>query len=127
MHLLLTQFGELRENEVSLIDFTEMEEEVESIVECIHHMALKEFMSRTIQSVWGWEVRTQHMFDDNHIHTIQDIVSLSQMEVNNLTGCGRVTRKEVYEVLCMYHIKLKYWNPNLVRNNARGLIARYKF
>jgi len=109
MQLLLTQFGEMRENEASLIDFVTMGDEVESVVECLHRMALKEFMSRTLLGVWGWETRTQHMFEENQLHTVKDIVNLSQMQVNNLTGCGRVTKKEVYEVFCMYHVRLKYW------------------
>mgnify|MGYP001618142308 CR=1 FL=1 len=33
MILLLTQFGEMQENEGSLVDFTNMEEDAESIVE----------------------------------------------------------------------------------------------
>ena len=113
MILLLTQIGEMQENESSLVDFTNMEEEAESIVECIHQMAYQELLSRSISSMWGWEIRTKHMFEQNHLQVISDVVRLQLGHVNRLRGCGYVTRKEVYEVFCAYHLKLRHWAPEL--------------
>lgn len=113
MVLLLTQMGELREYESSLVDFGNMGDAAESIVECIHKMAYQEFMSRIITSMWGWEVRTIHMFSNNQLYHVGDIVKLPLGKVNRLVGCGYQTRKEVYDVFYMYHLKLKYWTPEL--------------
>jgi hypothetical protein len=111
--LLITQMGEMQENEGSLVDFTNMEDRAESIIECIHYMAYQELLSRTILSMWGWELRTKHMFEANGLHYIRDIMALPLGKVNRLIGCGYITRKEVYEVFYMYHIKLKHWAPEL--------------
>jgi len=114
--------GELREYEASLVDFANMEEGAENIIECIHYMAYQELMSRTIISMWGWEVRTKHMFENNHLSSVGDVVSCQLGKVNRLKGCGYQTRKEVYEVFCMYHLKLKHWSPELHYSKAN-----YKF
>jgi len=120
--LLLTQMGELREYEGSLVDFTNMEESAESIIECIHQMAYRELVSRPISSMWGWEIRTKHMFANNHLQFVGDIMGLSLGHVNRLSGCGYVTRKEVYDVFCVYHLRLKHWAPELHWEKAN-----YKF
>lgn len=122
MILLITQLGELQEYEGSLVDFEEMGEAAESIVECIHHRALAELLSRSVESMWDWEVRTKNMFENNYLKTLQDVVSLSMGRVNRLVGCGYYTRKEVYEVFCLYHVKLQYWAPEMGRE-----YKRYKF
>ena len=111
MILLLTQTGELRENEASLVDLTNVEEGVEGIVECIHQIMLSELLSRSIVSMWDWEVRTRHMFEQNALICLRDITSLSIGGARRLIGCGYTTRKEVYDVFCMYHMKLKHWAP----------------
>jgi hypothetical protein len=110
--LLLTQMGELREYEASLVDFDNMGEAVESIVECIHKMAMREFLSRSLESMWDWELRTKNMFINNHLYRIEDIATLPVGKVNRLVGCGYTTRKEVYDVFEAYHLRLKFWNPD---------------
>jgi hypothetical protein len=105
--------GEMRENESSLVDFTDFEEDTEGVVELLHQMAYQELISRTLLSMWGWEVRTKHMFEQNQLQVIRDIIALPLGKVNRLIGCGYVTRKEVYEVFCVYHLKLRYWLPDL--------------
>jgi hypothetical protein len=107
------EVGEAYENESSLVDFANMEEEAESIVECIHQMAYRELLSRTLLSMWGWEIRTKHMFENNRLQYIRDIITLPLGKVNRLVGCGYTTRKEIYDVFCMYHLKLKHWAPDL--------------
>jgi hypothetical protein len=107
------QIGESYENEASLVDFTNIEEEAESIVECIHKMACQELLSRTLLSMWRWELRTIHMFEANHLQIISDVMRLQLGKVNRLKGCGYVTRKEVYDVFYLYHINLKHWSPEL--------------
>jgi hypothetical protein len=56
-------------------------------------------------------MRTGHMFDNNNLQIVRDITILSQGQVNRLAGCGQTTRKEVYDVFCMYHLRLKHWQP----------------
>jgi hypothetical protein len=111
--LSIRMISEPCDNESSLVDFTDFEEDVEGVVELIHQMAYQELVSRSILSMWGWELRTRHMFESNRLEYIRDIMALPLGKVNRLIGCGYVTRKEVYEVFCIYHIKLKYWMPEL--------------
>lgn len=106
----------------SLIDFTNMEEEAESIIECIHKLSFKELLSRSIESMWDWEMRTKNMFLNNHLHRVGDVTVLPLGKVNRLIGCGYTTRKEVYEVFEHYHLRLKFWEPN--NHYTR---ANYKF
>lgn len=110
---MILLIDELSDHEGSLVDFANMEGEAESIVECIHKMAYKELLSRSIESMWDWQMRTKNMFEHNALHRMGDVVSLSLGGVNRLMGCGYVTRKEVYEVFCVYHLKLKHWMPEL--------------
>lgn len=120
--MTLLQLNESYEYEISLVDLTNIEEGVGSIVECIHKVAYQEFMSRILTSMWGWEVRTIHMFSNNHLYHVGDIVGLPLGKVNRLLGCGYQTRKEVYDVFCMYHLRLKHWSPELHYSKAN-----YKF
>jgi hypothetical protein len=120
--LVLTELDELNGHESSLIDFTIMEEEAESTIEFIHRVAYQEFISRNIESMWGWELRTKHMFEHNALYTVGDVMGCSLRKVNRLMGCGFITRKEIYDVFCLYHFKLKYWSPDLHWNKAN-----YKF
>lgn len=101
--------------ELSLVDFVELEKEdgLESIVGHIHNIALKELTSRTLGSMWSWEVGTKRMFEYNKLEKVRDITALSIGAVNRLTGCGYKTRKEIYDVFCMYHLRLKHWSPEL--------------
>jgi len=112
--LLLTQaeWGEMREYESSLVDLTSVKEGIESIVECIHKVAMKELFIRTLESMWDWEVRTKNMFKDNHLYKVSDVATLPTGKVNRLIGCGYITRKEVYDVFWMYHLNLKFWAPD---------------
>lgn len=113
MQLVLYQIREPLEYDVSLVDFIALTEEegVESIVELVHKVAFKELMSRTLDSVWGWEMRTLHMFENNNLHVVENVAMLPAAKVNRLVGCGYTTRKEVYEVFCAYHLRLKFWEP----------------
>lgn len=113
MILLLSHMGEMTDYEGSLIDFTNMGEEVESIVEWIHKLSFKELISRSIESMWDWEIRTKNMFVNNHLYKVGDITSLPLGKVNRLIGCGYTTRKEVYDVFFMYHLRLKFWEPDM--------------
>ena len=101
--------GEVKE--VSIVDFPNMEEKAEYIIGSIHRIAMSEFMSRDILSMWEWEVRTKSVFEHNHIHHIKDVVTLTLGQVNRLIGCGYKTRKEIYDIFVLYHIKLKNWSP----------------
>lgn len=105
---------ELLENGLYLIDLSYLTEEegVASIVGYIYEMSYRELMSRTLLSVWDWELRTKHMFEHNNLHYIGDIVYLSQGKVNRLIGCGYKTRKEIYDIFYMYHLKLNNWSPD---------------
>ena len=107
---------------VNLIDIGE-EDGIESLVELIHKLAYKEFLSRRIDSMWDWELRTKNMFINNHLHRIGDVTTLPVEKVKRLIGCGYTTKKEVYDVFFMYHLRLKFWNPNIVR----GPVTQYKF
>lgn len=120
--LLLTQFGELREYDAIPLLFEEMGAEVESIVASIHQTAMREFLSRDVVTMWKWEPRTEHMFDNNHLQSVAHVVDLSVGMVNRLKGCGYTTRKEVYDVFRMYHLKLNHWAPERHRSKAN-----YKF
>jgi hypothetical protein len=101
--------------ELSLIDFVEItqEEGIESVIELIHKEALKEFMSRSVHSMWDWELRTKNMFINNHLYRIGDVAGLPVGKVNRLMGCGYTTKKEVYDVFYLHHLKLKFWNPDV--------------
>ena len=90
-------------------DFTNMKEETEHLIASLHKIALSELLSRSIISVWDWELRTAHMFQHNALTSIHDVTSLSVGRVNRLIGCGYTTKKEVYEVFRMYHIELVHW------------------
>ena len=96
---------------VNLIDIGE-EEGIESLVELIHKLAYNEFLSRRIDSMWDWELRTKNMFVNNHLHKVGDVAGLPIGKVNRLIGCGYITRKEVYDVFWMYHLRLKFWEPD---------------
>jgi hypothetical protein len=124
MDLLLYQFREPLNYDVSLVDFTNLTEEegVGSIVELVHKAVFQEMMSRSLESAWGWEVRTKHMFESNNLNTVGDVVLLKEGNVNRLIGCGYTTRKEVYEVFCMFHLRLKFWEPEKHRSRVN-----YKF
>jgi hypothetical protein len=113
--LLIMEFEEMTDYEGSLVHLTDIsgEDGVESIVECIHKIAMRELSSRSLESMWGWEVRTVHMFSNNHLYHVGDVVGLPLGKVNRLVGCGYQTRKEVYDVFCMYHLKLIHWIPEL--------------
>lgn len=121
---VLKHFAEIYENGASLVHLTNLTKEngVESLVELIHKVAMKELMSRSLESVWDWELRTKNMFINNHLHRIEDIITLPVGKVNRLIGCGYTTRKEVYDVFCMYHLRLKYWEPD--KHYSKG---NYKF
>jgi hypothetical protein len=110
--------------ELSLVHLTDMDEEdgVESLVELIHKVAMKELYSRSLESVWDWELRTKNMFVNNHLHKVGDVAGLPIGKVNRLIGCGYTTRKEVYDVFWQYHLRLKYWEPD--KHYSRG---NYKF
>jgi len=110
--LSIMGFEEMIDYEGSLVDFDMIGEEVESIIECIHKTAMKELMSRSIESIWDWELRTKNMFLNNHLHRVGDIMQLSLGKVNRLIGCGYTTKKEVYDVFCVYHLRLKFWEPD---------------
>jgi hypothetical protein len=110
--LLLTQMGELREHEASLVDLTNIQEGIESVVECIHKVAMEELFVRNLKTMWDWEVRTKNMFKDNHLYKVGDVAMLPTGKVNRLIGCGYTTRKEVYDVFWTYHIRLKFWAPD---------------
>ena len=113
MILVIAQIDELQENELSLVHLADMDEKdgVASIVELIHKMALGEFLSRSLESLWDWEIRTKNMFINNHLWSINDVSMLPDKKVNRLVGCGYITRKEVYDVFCQYHLRLKFWDP----------------
>lgn len=111
MNVLLTQFGELHEYGASVLEFTDMEQEAEQIVAAIHRTAMREFVSRKLITVWDWEIRTKHMFEDNRLEVIKDVIVLPLGKVNRLKGCGYTTRKEVYDIFVLYHIKLNNWSP----------------
>lgn len=98
-------------SEVSVVQFPDMEEKAEYIINSIHRIAMTEFMSRKIVTMWDWEVRTKHVFENNHIEYVRDVVSLTMGQVNRLTGCGYKTRKEVYDVFTMFHVRLNHWSP----------------
>lgn len=101
--------GELRE--IHPLQFPQMEQEAEHIIASLHRIAMTEFMSRTILSVWDWEVRTKHVFENNHIQYVKDVITLTIGQVNRLVGCGYKTRKEVYEIFTLFHIRLAHWSP----------------
>jgi hypothetical protein len=110
----LIGFEEMADYEGSLIHLTDIngKDNVESIVECIHKIAMKELFSRSLESMWDWEIRTKNMFINNHLYRISDVATLPDRKVNRLMGCGYTTRKEVYDVFWQYHLRLKYWEPD---------------
>jgi hypothetical protein len=110
--LLLRHKDELWEHETSLVDLTSVKEGIESVVECIHKIAMKELYVRSLGSMWDWEVRTKNMFKDNHLYKVGDVAMLPTGKVNRLIGCGYITRKEVYDVFWTYHLRLKFWAPD---------------
>jgi hypothetical protein len=101
-------------SEIHQMHFEIMEEEAEHIVGSLHRIALSELLSRSITSMWDWEMRTKNMFQHNALTYIRDVTSLSVGRVNRLMGCGYVTRKEVFDVFCLYHLKLTHWQPREV-------------
>lgn len=96
------------------IDITHLCEDhgIDVVIGYLHKISFRELMSRSIDSMWGWELRTKHMFENNKIQKIGDVTSLEVGKVNRLIGCGYKTRKEVYDVFCVYHLRLKNWSPN---------------
>ena len=108
--------------EIRLIDFPRMEKDAEHMISSIHRIVIREFMSRSLLSMWDWEVRTQHMFEHNTLQNVQDVIVLPSRQVDRLQGCGYVTRKEVYDIFKLYHIKLNNWSPENHRSKMN-----YKF
>jgi hypothetical protein len=108
--------------EIRLIDFSKMEKDAEHMISSVHRIALREMLSRSLMSMWDWEVRTQRMFEHNALQKVQDVVVLSLGQVNRLQRCGYVARKEVYSIFTLYHIKLNNWSPEHHRSKAH-----YKF
>lgn len=97
--------------EIRQLDFVGMGEKAEHLIGSIHRIAMREFLSRRIVTVWDWEIRTKHMFEDNGLVSIGEVVRLSLGHVNRLKGCGYKTRKEVYDIFMLYHLKLNNWSP----------------
>lgn len=114
VELILIQLGDKSEyNKCELLDFTLMGKEAEDIVVSIHQLAMTEFMSRDIFQVWDWEIRTKHVFKNNYIQQVRDVLVLTKSQVKQLVGCGRITQKEVYDIFKMFNIQLDNWrSPN---------------
>lgn len=98
-------------NEIRQIDFLSMGHNAEHMIASIHRIAMRELFSRRLVTVWDWEIRTRHMFENNKLYIVQDVITLSPGHVNRLKGCGYKTRKEVYDIFILYHIKLNNWSP----------------
>lgn len=98
--------------EIDPMSFEIMQYEVSPLIESVHKIALNEFLSRTLVSMWDWEIRTQHMFQDNRLNMVNDVIVLPSKLVDRLKGCGYKTRKEVYDIFTLHHVKLHYWSPD---------------
>jgi hypothetical protein len=99
-------------DEILPIDMSYMDDrEVMLIVDFVHHIAWKELLSRTIQSMHDWSSRARTLFIDHDMSIIQHVVILSKNEVNRLNGCGYKTRKEIYDVYKSYGLTLPNWMP----------------
>lgn len=94
------------------INFVDMGHEAKGLINQLHLICLKELMSRSVSSVWCWSKRVENIFKNNNIVTIQNLVTITLAEVNNLANCGFKSRREIYDIfLKEYNIKLNQWNP----------------
>lgn len=98
-------------NEVIPYDFTEMGWDAKDIVEELYAAAYKELMTRSLDCLWDWSIRTKNMFDANGIIYVGMIIHMTVEDVNTLKGCGFKARKEVYESCKYCGIELPAWKP----------------
>jgi hypothetical protein len=64
-------------SEIHQMCFENWGEGAEHLIVSLHRIALSELLSRSIVSMWDWELRTKHMFRNNSLKCINDVTSLS--------------------------------------------------
>lgn len=100
-----------KREEICSIDIEHMGDEAEEIIEFIHAVAYVELLSRDVLSMFEWGPHVRNTFAKHNIRTVSDVMSLDLRQINRMSGCGHIMRKQVYEIFCSYGFKLAAWMP----------------